>query len=274
MVEQKEAYHLSAEELRQIQMIELEMLMEVDRICKKCGIQYILDGGTLLGAVRHKGFIPWDDDADVAFLRSEYEKFRVACETELDTERFYFQDYRNTLGYRWGYGKLRRKNTRFIRINQEQMPYEQGVFIDIFPHDNMPDFEPMRSLHDLHCFVYRKAFWSEIGKNTASGVCKKIYRVLNKIPATNLYSAYEDFISKSLKIATTKVRCLTYPLPKKAGFDKKWYTELKEFEFEGKLFQGPKDFEGYLSYHYSQNYLNMPPVEERKIHPVSELKLL
>ena len=95
-------YQLSAEELRELQMIEVEMLVEIDRICKKCGIKYCMSAGTQLGAIRHKGFIPWDDDADIAFLRPEYEKFRKACETELDHERFYFQDYRNTPGYRWG----------------------------------------------------------------------------------------------------------------------------------------------------------------------------
>ena len=111
-------YHLSKKELRDVQLIELEMLIEVDRICRKCGIKYCISAGTMLGAVRHGGFIPWDDDADVAFLRPEYEKFRKACETELDTDKFYFQDYRNTKGYRWGYGKLRRKGTEFIRLNQ------------------------------------------------------------------------------------------------------------------------------------------------------------
>ena len=87
---------LDDRQLRQLQMIELEMLVEVDRICKKCGIQYNIIAGTLLGAVRHGGFIPWDDDADVAMFRPEYEKFRKACKTELDTTRFYFQDHRNT----------------------------------------------------------------------------------------------------------------------------------------------------------------------------------
>ena len=90
--------HLNETQLRQLQMTELELLEEVDRICKKCNIHYNIIAGTLLGAVRHGGFIPWDDDADVALLRPEYEKFRKACETELDTSRFYFQDHRNTPG--------------------------------------------------------------------------------------------------------------------------------------------------------------------------------
>ena len=113
---------LTGEQLHRLQMIQLEMLVEVDRICNKCGIRYNIIAGTLLGAVRHRGYIPWDDDADVAFLRPEYEKFRKACKTELDRTRFYFQDHRNTKGYRWGYGKLRRKNTLFLREHQEHMP--------------------------------------------------------------------------------------------------------------------------------------------------------
>ena len=85
---------LTGEMLRSIQLVELEMLKEVDRICKKHKITYAIIAGTLLGAVRHGGFIPWDDDLDVAMLRPEYERFRKVCKTELDTERFYFQDQR------------------------------------------------------------------------------------------------------------------------------------------------------------------------------------
>lgn len=109
---------ISEQTLRQIQMIQLEMLVEVDRICRKCGIRYNIIAGTLLGAVRHGGYIPWDDDADVALERPEYERFRQAVKTELDTSRFYFQDHRRTKGYRWGYGKLRRKGTLFLRISR------------------------------------------------------------------------------------------------------------------------------------------------------------
>ena len=115
MVEGAIMIQFDNETLRQVQLIQLEMLIEVDRICKKCNIKYNIIAGTLLGAIRHGGFIPWDDDADVALLRPEYENFRAACKTELDKSRFYFQDHRNTKGYRWGYGKLRRKNTLFLR---------------------------------------------------------------------------------------------------------------------------------------------------------------
>ena len=107
----REGYKLTEEELRQVQEIQQDLISEVKRICDKCGIHYNMVGGTMLGAIRHKGYIPWDDDADIGFLRTEYEKFRKACKTELNHEKYYMQDLRDTEGYRWGYGKLRRKNT-------------------------------------------------------------------------------------------------------------------------------------------------------------------
>ena len=83
--------------LRKLQMIELEMLIELDRICRKNDIKYTIIGGTLIGALRNGGFIPWDDDIDVAMLRGEYEKFRKACKKDLDLSRFYFQDLKNKM---------------------------------------------------------------------------------------------------------------------------------------------------------------------------------
>ena len=84
---------LTQEQLRKLQLTELEMLVEFDRICRKNNIHYILGYGTLLGAVRHNGFIPWDDDVDVFLMRDEYNKFCEACKTDLNTEKFFLQNW-------------------------------------------------------------------------------------------------------------------------------------------------------------------------------------
>lgn len=265
---------LDAQTLRALQKTELELLIEVDRICKKCGIHYNIIAGTLLGAVRHGGFIPWDDDADVAMLRPEYEKFRKACETELDTSRFYFQDHRNTKGYRWGYGKLRRKDTVFLREHQEHMPYEQGVFIDVFPLDGVPDNYVKRCVHNFHCFLIRKIFWSAVGRfSDKNAFMRGVYGLLYKIPEQKIYGHYERFIDKSNQIGKDWVRIITFPTPnRKYGYRKEWYEKSKRIMFEGFEFYGIADYDAYLSFKFGK-YMELPPQGLRKIHPVSNIKL-
>lgn len=266
---------LDNDTLRKLQLTELELLEEVDRICKKCNIHYNIIAGTLLGAVRHGGFIPWDDDADVALLRPEYEKFRKACETELDTTRFYFQDHRNTPGYRWGYGKLRRKDTLFLREHQEHMPYEQGVFIDVFPLDFVPKNYGLRRLHNFKCFVYRKFFWSEVGRVAdKSPFMRGVYSLMSKVPEQALKESFNRFVERTNRKKTGWVRILTFPTPNKAyGYQTKWYQHSAPIEFEGVTFQGIRDYDAYLSFKFG-NYMELPPENQRKVHPVSDIKVL
>lgn len=265
---------LDAQTLRALQKTELELLIEVDRICRKCGIHYNIIAGTLLGAVRHGGFIPWDDDADVAMLRPEYEKFRKACETELDTSRFYFQDHRNTKGYRWGYGKLRRKGTVFLREHQEHMPYEQGVFIDVFPLDYVPQRYLLRCLHNFECFVYRKFFWAEVGKVADKNpFMRRLYGLMSKVPERRLKKSFNRFIYRSDRKKTKWVRILTFPTPNRAyGYLAKWYEESEEIQFEGMQFTGIRDYDGYLKFKFG-DYWELPPEGQRKVHPVSRIKV-
>jgi lipopolysaccharide cholinephosphotransferase len=266
-------YILSSTELRAVQLVELELLVEADRICRKCGISYRIIAGTLLGAVRHGGFIPWDDDADIAFLREDYERFRAACETELDSEKFYFQDHGNTPGYRWGYGKLRRKNTQFMRMGQEHMPYEQGISIDIFPLDGVPDNILLRQFHCFRCFLYRKAFWSEAGAKTAEGIERAAYMLLRKIPARILYRSYERFVKSCNRRESKWVRILTFPTPTKDhGYLRKWAQESADYLFEGARLRGIAEYDEYLAFKFG-DYMTLPPEAERKTHPVSKLKL-
>jgi len=264
--------HLTDLQLKQLQAIQLDMLLEVKRICEKYNIKYSLIGGTLLGAVRHKGYIPWDDDADVGMLRKDYEKFRTICEKELDSEKYYFQDDRNTEGYRWGYGKLRRKNTLFLRENQRHLDFGQEIFIDIFPIDYAPDDMLRRRLHMFHCFCVRKILWSPVGAVAETNGCRRwLYRILKKIPKDCAYKNYYKYIN-SRKPSKT-VRLNLFPTRKPYGFPIKYFEELTEVVFEGEKFMGSKYYDEYLTMKYG-DYKKLPPIEERKVHPVIEIKFV
>ena len=115
-----ENFEITKDVLEKLQKVELEMLIEVNRICRKNNINYSIMYGTLLGAVRNGGFIPWDDDCDVVFKRDEYEKFFEACKKDLDTSRFFLQEHRTDPYYLFGYSKLRRENTVFERTEEHK----------------------------------------------------------------------------------------------------------------------------------------------------------
>ncbi len=267
---------LDAMTLRQLQTVELEILTEIDRICRKNGIHYSLTGGTLLGAVRHGGFIPWDDDADISMLRCEYQRFRQACQTDLDINRFYFQDIDNTVGYRWGYGKVRRKGTVFLRKNQECMPYEQGVWVDIFPRDGVPDGEIARVIHGFCCFAVRKIMWSPVGKRTAGNRCEKmLYGILSKIPESIMKKIYKNIVKASNHNKRTElVRTLTFPLPNNLkGYRRNWYAGYVQIGFEDQKFMAELSYKEWLAAEFG-DYMELPPVGKRKVHPVTKLKLV
>ncbi len=270
-------YTLLPEELRSLQMVLLEMLVEIDRICKKHNIKYGIDGGTLLGAVRHKGFIPWDDDLDIVMIRSEYNKLREACKVDLDTTRFFFQDNTTDSNYRWGYGRIRRLDSEFVRCGQEHLKMQTGIFLDIFPRDNAPDFYPLRLAHALRCFFWRKVLYSEVGKvNATSAVQRGVYKILNRIPAATAFKAYERLADRLNVKHTNFVRCYGYTIATKQrqiyAYPRNWFEELAPIEFEGKMFPACKDYDAYLTFVYG-NYMQMPSVENRRWHPCSKFKL-
>lgn len=123
--------------LRQLQLIELDILKEFVRICDKYTLRYYIVGGTLLGAVRHRGFIPWDDDIDVAMPREDYERFAAISQEELGQEYFY-QSADTDPHYFLSYAKVRKKETFVFESRFQNVTFQQGVFIDIFPLDFCP----------------------------------------------------------------------------------------------------------------------------------------
>ena len=266
--------HLDDTTLLRLQETELEILIEIDRICRKNDIKYSLTGGTLLGAVRHDGFIPWDDDADISMLRDEYRKFQKACRTDLDRERFYFQDIENTDGYRWGYGKVRRKDTVFLREHQEDMPYEQGIFVDVFPRDGIPDGTVARKVHQFLCYILRKLMWSAIGRKTAKGILPRMcYRWIYRIcPRKTILRFYQKLIRWSNRYPTKLLRALTFPLPHGVkGYEREWYRDYTDINFKGYVFQAEAKYREWLAREFG-DYMKLPAMEKRKTHPVTKIK--
>lgn len=275
---------LSPGELRRLQLTELELLLELDRVCRKKGIRYTMIGGTLLGAVRHKGFVPWDDDADVGMLRSDYEAFIQACGEELDQERFYFQDRFQTEGYRWGYGKLRRKYTSFVRPASEDMPYEQGVYIDVMPLDYVPDSWIGQVLCNVTAFAFRKAAWAEMGKRTEKNpVFRCLYGLLAGIPFSAQNRAFQQFIVWLNRRPTQYLRCLAVPIVTAKGhrgfwrYRTEWMGRLTEYPFEGYQLYGFADASLALARMYGDYMqpVKFPPISlsECTLLPLEEIQV-
>ena len=132
-------------QMKEIWAVELDMLAQLDRVCRKYGLTYFATGGTLLGAVRHKGFIPWDDDIDVGMMRDDYEKLCEVAPKELSHPYFFQTEYTDP-GCMFGFAKIRNSDTTgMLRFEFEsKYGYNQGIAIDVFPFDNLIGDEAAR----------------------------------------------------------------------------------------------------------------------------------
>lgn len=252
--------------LQKLQKTELEMLRELDRICREKHIPYILDGGTMLGVVRHGGFIPWDDDVDVRMLRENYDRFCEACKTELD-DRYFLQTYRTDPGYRWGYARILKKGTTFKRKGQGKMKARNGVFIDIFPDDNLPVSFWKKKFCTCIAWFSRKILYSEVGALNREKIFSWIgFNILNIFPKEWGHKGFSYITRKYKDCVTPYFRCFCWGAAfETRGFLKKWHFETAEYSFEGLKVTGPADAKGYLSHIFGDDYLKLPPEEKR--HP-------
>ena len=259
------AIERSNEELRRLQLTELEMLEEVDRICRKNGIPYSLDAGTLLGAVRHKGFIPWDDDLDVMLLHEDYERFYEACKSDLDTTRFFFQDHRTDPNYRWGYGKMRRLGTEYIKAGQEKLKQRTGICIDVFDAENIPDEEKKRKKYIRRMFCIRKMMYSALGRTNESNPLMRLwYSLLYLVPIRTVFRIKNRWTRKVNATRTENVFFPTWPVKNHPyGFPRRLFDEFTDVKFEGGRYMAIRDYDTYLKIRYG-DYMKLPPAEQRK----------
>ena len=280
---QDERLKMLPEDVRRLQLIELEILLELDRICRKNSIEYFLADGTVLGAVRHRGFIPWDDDLDTRMARPEFEKFCKACETDLDTERFFLQTAKTDPEYRWGYAKIRRKGTEYLRAGQEVIRCMSGVSIDIFVIDNVPDNIFVANIQQLIRRGCIKTLWSVVGVTEDPSTWKRgLYRMLRHVPKEIPLGIMEFIGKQNNKRKTEYVWCM--PFYRCDGFlhdnvfsmrgyaVREWFEERVEIEFEGFSFYVCKGYMEYMETKY-RNMWEYPPQSQRLIHPPKRYSL-
>ncbi len=265
---------VSGEDLKRLQDIQLELMSEFDRVCRKHNIKYSITCGTLLGAVRHKGFIPWDNDADIGMLREEYEKFKKVS-GEMDPSICFFQDHDTDPDYLWGYGKVRRTGTTFVREGQGHIHCKTGVYIDIMPVDDIPKSAVGQQLNDFKWFLLRKILWSRVAVANSNQLR---WKIISKIPVSIVYKNLARAAKKSSNSSDKPVRVLTLPSGGKErsrvygegknsvslryGVPKSWHTDLAEYQFEDRKFLGTKDYDAYLTSRYG-DYMKLPPVEKQ-----------
>ena len=262
------------ENLRKLQLVELEMLKELDRICRENDINYIIDAGTLLGAVRHGGFIPWDDDIDVRMLRKDYDKFCEVCEKKLD-KKYFLQTHKTDPGYRWGYARILKNGTVFVRKDHEELKSKAGIFIDIFPNDNLPGNYLGYKICTCVSWLCRKMLYSELGKIHVKGFWNRIgFCFLDIFPKSWAHKGREYLVKKYRNSQTSKVRCFGWGSEEETiGFQKEWMENTCEIKFEDIIVKAPVKTHEFLVHSFGEDYMTPPPEKERKPrHTAKEIK--
>ncbi|MFR1800564.1 MAG: phosphorylcholine transferase LicD [Faecalispora jeddahensis] len=140
--------------LRRLQLTQLEILKVFDQFCRQNDLKYSLYAGSLLGAVRHKAFIPWDDDLDVCMSRNEYESF-IKLWKKAPPPGYILQNKENTPSFCQSFSKIRKDHTTFLQEKREGEKYHTGIFLDVFPLDRIPNGKLKRMLFKWHCMEYQ-----------------------------------------------------------------------------------------------------------------------
>ena len=250
------------QQLRACQLKQLSILEEIDRICRKHQIGYWLDGGTLLGAVRHGGFIPWDDDIDIAMRQADLDRFIAIAPTEL-REGLFLQTPQIEPQSKEPIVKVRDLNSFYVEgADNFAADYQKGLYVDIFPMIDYPSLprkwvqtlvlgisKSYSILHKAHYYSLRsfaEFFWFG-GKYLLS---LAIWKLLSALRPKNVYLS-NILINNGYGIMHRQDS--VFP--------------LSTITFEGKTFSAPANADAYLSDLY-RNYMEIPPKEKQKIHSV------
>lgn len=267
---------ISDEQLHKIQDITLGMLLEMDRICRKHNLKYSLAYGTLLGAVRHKGFIPWDDDVDVWMPRKDFINFREACGKELDSKYFY-QSHETDKNYYLLFDKIRANGTVFKEEYYDKYDIHHGVYIDIFPIDNIPDSLFTDKMRIFSYEFYRIGVQTKYLRASARKGKKKVMAYILRFfyrpfSLEFLFCHAEKIAKKYADMECDKVSNIFDP-DKSHVFKATSFKNYIELEFCGHSMMICSDYKEILRARYG-NYIELPPEKERiPHHYLSELQV-
>ncbi|WP_049895871.1 LicD family protein [Oribacterium sp. NK2B42] len=250
------------EKLKKIWKIQMDLALEVKRICEKYDIQYFIIWGTLLGAVRHGGYIPWDDDFDIAFLRKDYDKFCSIAKNEIKSP-YFLQNNATDKGYYLPYSRLRNSKTTGIIYANIPFPYNNGVFVDLYPLDVLTANKMMRYLQ----FKLRDSFRLLCDKYYAKERGERYPRSLEIVRKFFSYEKICEWMDKIYKLGEifggNEVGLVYHPdLIKNYKFKKKYIGKVENIIFDNVYFSAPQFKEKILEQVYG-DYMKLPPARKR-----------
>lgn len=263
------------EELKKIQSLELEALRTIISVCEKCNIEYFLIAGSVLGAIRHDGFIPWDDDIDIGMTRDNYRRFLKEAPALLP-EKYYLQTPYNDKNNPYFYSKLRINGTKVVEYCNRKIDMHHGVYVDIFPLDEVPDDEQLnKAQHEkvqklIRLFSLRQVPDISDKPITIPDKLKGIFRrllyyVARIIPYGYLIDKLEKEFTKYNGTEQKNFACLNYPKRETNYVLKTDLYPLTNHIFDGLMVKIPYNYDTYLKTHY-KDYMKLPPEDQRFGH--------
>ena len=255
-------------DIREIQQMELGIMEYIHETCQKIGVKYFLAYGSLIGAVRHKGFIPWDDDMDICMLREDYEKLQDYLIANPD-ERYEVMSYKNNLNYVYPFMKVQDNHT-YLLEEDVRIDSNMGIYVDIFPVDGYEDDSVFKDKmtrlikkRQLSCYTFKGITNT---KSLLNSLIRYISVIIFYFTNTNKYIRGIDELAQSRKVDDYElVDYLIYKDMNKPVWKREWLKQTITGVFEGKEFMIPKNYHEILTSDYG-DYTQLPPVELRSSH--------